>query len=126
VGYAHQFINGVRSTPYYHIIVKVLVMSEQGRILKKIVRRVRDFLSRKRRSLSEGELKILRLIQKYYGALNTEDEIIFDDNDKAVIWIKDETGDTILMVNLTNLAAWRVDGVIPSEEDLLSDWLNVK
>jgi hypothetical protein len=101
-------------------------MSEKRKMLKKIVRRVRDFLYRNRRSLSEGELKILRLIQKYYGALNTEDEIIFDDKDEAVIWIKDETGDTILMVNLTNLAAWRDDGVIPSEEDLLSDWLNVK
>jgi hypothetical protein len=103
-----------------------MVMSEKRKMLKKIVRRVRDFLYRNRRSLSEGELKILRLIQKYYGALNTEDEIIFDDKDEAVIWIKDETGDTILMVNLTNLAAWRDDGVIPSEEDLLSDWLNVK
>jgi hypothetical protein len=101
-------------------------MSEKRKMLKRIVRRIRDFLYRNRRSLSEGELKILRLIQKYYGALNTEDEIIFDDKDKAVIWIKDETGDTILMVNLTNLAAWRDDGLIPSEEDLLSDWLNVK
>ena len=101
-------------------------MSEKCRILKKIVRRVGNFFYRNRRSLSEGELKILRLIQKYYGALNTEDEIIFDDKDKAVIWIKDETGDTILMVNLTNLATWRDNGVIPSEEDLLSDWLNVK
>ena len=79
-----------------------------------------------RRSLSEGELKILRLIQDHYGPLNTEDEIIFDDKDNAVIWIKDETGDAILMAHLTNLAAWREDGAIPSEEVLLSDWLEVK
>lgn len=65
-------------------------MSEKRKILKRIVRRVRDFLHKNRRSLSEGELKILRLIQKYYGARNTEDEVIFADKD-AVIWVKDKT-----------------------------------
>jgi hypothetical protein len=102
-----------------------MVMSEKRNILKKIVSRLMDFLHRNRRSLSEGELKILRLIQKYYGALNTEDEVIFADKD-AVIWVKDKTGETILMVNLTNLAAWLNDGTIPSEDDLLSDWLHIK
>lgn len=30
------------------------------------------------------------------------------------------------MLNLTNLAAWRKDGVIQSEDELLIDWLHVK
>ena len=77
-----------------------------------------------RRNLSEGELRILRLIQDHYGSLNTEDEVIFVD-DGAVLWVKDETGGTVLMVHLTNLSAWRENGIIPSEDILLSDWLGV-
>ena len=76
-----------------------------------------------RRELSEGEIRILQIIQDHYGPLNTEDEIIFIEDGKAVIWIKDRAGCMQLMAVLSNLAKWRADGTIPSDEALLNDWL---
>ncbi len=79
-----------------------------------------------RRKLSERENAILELIQTHYGPQNTEDEIMFTDDSEAVIWIKDEAGSIPVMANLTNLAAWHADGTIPTEEELLRDWLRVE
>jgi hypothetical protein len=80
----------------------------------------------RQRELSEGEASILRLIQDHYGAHNTEDTITFSDEGEAVIWVKDDSGSIPLMANLTNLAAWRDDGSIPTDEILLRDWLRVE
>ena len=79
-----------------------------------------------RRKLSERENAILELVQTHYGPQNSEDEIMFTDESEAVIWIKDEVGSIPVMANLTNLAAWRADGTIPTEEELLRDWLRVE
>ena len=76
-----------------------------------------------RRKLSEQEAAILKLIQVHYGSHNTEDKIIFADDDDAVIWIKDEKGSMPLVANLTNLSNWLADGSISGEAELLRDWL---
>ncbi len=80
----------------------------------------------KRRKLSQQEAAILKLIQAHYGSHNTEDEIVFSDEDDAVIWVKDEDGSMPLMADLTNLATWLADGTIATEEELLRDWLQAK
>ena len=79
-----------------------------------------------RRNLSEGETAILRLIQVHHGSHNTEDEVTFTERDEAVIWAKGEGGSIPLMANLTNLAKWRADGTIPTEEELIRDWLGMQ
>jgi hypothetical protein len=79
-----------------------------------------------RRSLSERENAILKLIQAHYGSQNTEDEIVFSNEGDAVIWVKAKDGSIPLMANLTNLGAWRADGTIPTQEELLRDWLRVE
>jgi len=79
-----------------------------------------------RRKLSDGELAILELIRSHYGFRNTPEEVIFSDQDEAVIWVKEDDGSIPLMVNLTNLAKWRANGMIPTEEELLREWLRIE
>ena len=79
-----------------------------------------------RRKLSRNEAALLHLIKTHYGPHNTEDQVTFSDGGDAVIWVKDEAGSVPLMANLTNLAAWRADGTISSEEELLREWLRVE
>ncbi len=79
-----------------------------------------------RRDFSEQEVGILKLIQVHYGSHNNEDGVMFSDRDDAVIWVKDEKGSMPLLANLTNLASWRTDGTIPTEEELLRVWLRVE
>ena len=47
---------------------------------------------------------------------------MMDDGD-AVLWVKDESGEAVIVSNLTNLSAWLEDGTIQSESDLLENWL---
>jgi hypothetical protein len=59
---------------------------------------------------------VLHLIQEYYGPWNTSDNVFLSDQDEACIFVKDAAGDSVLLVNLTNLAAWYSDGSVSLEE----------
>ena len=80
----------------------------------------------RRRDLTSGEAEILRVIQEGYGSQNTVDQVFFTDADEAAIFVKAPNGTSPLMANLTNLAAWRADGTIPSDQELKTDWLRLQ
>ena len=65
------------------------------------------------------------MIQEGYGLQNTTDEVFFTESDEAVIFVKASDGSSRVMANLSNLAAWRADGTIPSDEVLKRDWLQL-
>jgi hypothetical protein len=46
-------------------------------------------------------------------------------DDEATLWVTDATGATVLMVHLTNLAKWRLDGTIGTDEELRRYWLQI-
>ena len=79
----------------------------------------------RRRDLTPAEAGILRMIQEGYGLQNTTDEVFFTEADEAVIFVKASDGSSRVMANLSNLAAWRADGTIPSDEALRKDWLRL-
>jgi hypothetical protein len=79
----------------------------------------------KRRKLSAGEAEILRLVQEEYGTQNTEQDVFFTDADEAALFVKGRDGTSPIMVVLTNLAAWRKDGTIASNDALREEWLRV-
>jgi hypothetical protein len=80
----------------------------------------------RRRKLTANEAAVLTTIQQGYGPQNSVDAVFFTDADEAVIFVKASDGTSNLMANLTNLAAWRADGTIPSDEKLKRDWLLLK
>ena len=82
-------------------------------------------LRMRRRDLTPAEAGILRMIQEGYGLQNTTDEVFFTEADEAVIFVKASDGSSRVMANLSNLAAWRADGTIPSDEALRKDWLRL-
>ncbi|HXM98944.1 MAG TPA: hypothetical protein VN982_10745 [Candidatus Dormibacteraeota bacterium] len=65
------------------------------------------------------------MIQDGYGLQNTTAGVLFTDADEAAIFVKASNGTSPLMANLTNLAAWRADGTIPSDEELKKAWLRL-
>ena len=77
------------------------------------------------RALTTGESKVLRLIQDGHGPQNTEADVFFTSTGKAALFIKARDGSSTLAVVLTNLAAWREDGVIPNDEELRTEWLRI-
>jgi hypothetical protein len=79
----------------------------------------------RRRDLTTGEAGILGVVQEGYGSQNTVDEVFFTDKDEAAIFVKASNGTSPLMANLTNLAVWRADGTISSDEELRSFWLRL-
>lgn len=76
-----------------------------------------------RRKLTPGETHVLELIQDIYGDQNTEEEVFFPSEKEAAIFVINTDGSSALMVHLTNLANWRSDGTIASDEELKKDWL---
>ncbi len=91
----------------------------------RIRRRRYNIAMGRRRDLTPGEASILTIIQQGYGSQNTIYEVFFSDSDEAYIFVKSPDGTTPLMANLTNLAAFRADGTISSEEDLKRKWLRL-
>jgi hypothetical protein len=75
------------------------------------------------RKLTAGESAILAIIRDRFGDRNTPDEVFFTDTDEAALFIKAPDGTSVAAANLTNLAAWRADGTIPTDEELKSEWL---
>jgi hypothetical protein len=78
-----------------------------------------------RRDSTAGEAAILRLIQERYGRENTVDKVFFTNADEAAIFAKTSNGTSPVMTNLTNLAAWRADGTISSDDELKREWLRL-
>jgi hypothetical protein len=75
------------------------------------------------RELTAGEAAILAIIAEQFGARNTTGGVFFTDADEAALFIKAPDGTGVAAANLTNLAAWRADGTITSDEELKSEWL---
>jgi hypothetical protein len=79
-----------------------------------------------RRVLTDGESSVLLIIQEGYGAHNSIDKVYFSPADEAVMFCKLANGMNALMANLSNLAAKRADGTIPSDEELRVKWLRLR
>ncbi len=78
-----------------------------------------------RRVLTQGETAVLTLIQEGYGPHNSVDKVYFNPASEAVIFVRLTNGMSIVMANLSNLAAWRADGTIASDEELKKKWLRL-
>ena len=77
----------------------------------------------RRRELTANEAAVLTIIQQGYGPQNSVDAVFFTDADEATIFVKAFDGTSVVMANLTNLAAWPADGTISTYEELKRDWL---
>ena len=80
----------------------------------------------RRRKLTANEVAVLTTIQLGYGPQNSADAVVFTEADEALIFVKASDGTSVLMANLTHLAAGRADGTISSDEELKRDWLLLK
>lgn len=78
-----------------------------------------------KRVLTDGELAVLTIIQQGYGSHNTIDKVYFTPAGEAVMFVRLTNGMTIVMANLSNLAAWRADGTISTDEELKTKWLRL-
>ena len=78
------------------------------------------------RKLTEDELQILRMIQDHYGPQNSAENAFRASGNDAVLVVRSRDGSGTFMVNLTNLATWRADGTITSDEDLKREWLRIE
>jgi hypothetical protein len=78
-----------------------------------------------RRVLTHGETTVLTIIQQGYGPHNGIDKVFFTPADEAVIFVRLSNGMSIVMANLSNLAARRADGTISSDDELKTKWLRL-
>ena len=78
-----------------------------------------------KRLLTAGETALLAIIQQGYGPQNDTGKVFFTDNDEALIFVRASDGTFKLMANLSNLAAWRANGTIASDEELKREWLQL-
>jgi hypothetical protein len=79
-----------------------------------------------RRVLTDGEIAVLTIIQEGYGPHNNVDKVFFSPANEAVIFVRLTNGMSVVMANLSNLAAWRADGKISSDDELRTKWLRMK
>ena len=79
----------------------------------------------RQRKLTSGEMAVLGLIQAGYGPQNSLREVFFSGANEAVIFVKASDGTSRVMANLTNLAEWRAQGIIESDDALKRDWLKL-
>ena len=84
-----------------------------------------EVVAMSRRDLSPGEAAVLKMIQEGYGPQNSFDAVFFTRLNEAAIFVKAPDGTSRVMANLTNLAAWRADGIITSDEELKKTWLQL-
>ena len=77
------------------------------------------------RELTPEESRILEMIRSYYGPQNTVESITWMHENEATLWVKDTSGATVLFAHLTNLASFRLDGTIATDEELRRDWLRI-
>jgi hypothetical protein len=79
-----------------------------------------------RRVLTDGETAVLAIIAQGYGPQNCVERVYFSPANEAVIFVKLANGMNTLFANLSNLAAWRADGTIASDDELKTKWLQLK
>lgn len=79
-----------------------------------------------KRPLTEGENAVLLIIQAGYGAHNTIDRVYFSPANEAVMFCKLANGMNAAFVNLSNLAAGRLNGTIASDDELRTKYLRLK
>ena len=79
-----------------------------------------------KRALTEGENAVLLIIQAGYGAHNTIDRVYFSPANEAVMFCKLANGMNAAFVNLSNLAAGRLNGTIASDDELRTKYLRLK
>ena len=83
-------------------------------------------MTSRRRKLTADEGRILGIIQHSFGRpQHSEEDVFFTRDDEAAIFVKASDGSSPVMANLTNLAAFRADGTISSDEELKWDWLQI-
>jgi hypothetical protein len=75
------------------------------------------------RKLTADESAVLAIIRDRFGDRNTPDEVFFTDTGEAALFIKAPDGNSVAAANLTNLAAWRADGTIATDEEMTTEWL---
>ncbi|HEY6306687.1 MAG TPA: hypothetical protein VI488_09560, partial [Candidatus Angelobacter sp.] len=68
---------------------------------------------------------VLTIIQQGFGPQNSVDKVFFTNANEAVILVKSSDGTSAVMANLSNLAAWRADGTISSDDQLRQEWLRL-
>jgi hypothetical protein len=85
----------------------------------------RDRSMHNRRVLSDGETAVLTLIQQGYGPQNSIDKVFFNPTNEAIMFVRLLNGMSMVMANLTNLAARRADGSISSDDELKKKWLRL-
>ena len=78
-------------------------------------------MTESRRSLSPAEVGILTEVQDFWGLRNNAREVHLTESDEAVLFVVAPDGTNPVMVNLTNLAAWRADGTLTL--DALRGWV---
>jgi|HubBroStandDraft_6_1064221.scaffolds.fasta_scaffold57236_2 hypothetical protein len=79
-----------------------------------------------RRILTAEETAVLAIIQQGYGPHNHAGRVLFSPANEAIIFVRLSNGMSALMANLSNLATWRADGTISSDEELRTKWLRLK
>lgn len=67
----------------------------------------------------------LEMIWSPYGPQNRAESITWIKDEEAALWVRDTTGRMVLMAHLTNLANWRLEGTMPTDEELRRDWLQI-
>ena len=75
-------------------------------------------ISMSRRVLTDGETAVLTIIQEGYGPHNTVDKVFFSPADEAVMFVRLLNGMSVVMANLSDLAARRADGTISSDDEM--------
>jgi len=76
-----------------------------------------------RRPLTAEEAHILSLVRATYGGRNTEEKVIFPGKG-AVIWAENESGDPVIVVNLTNIAMFAAHDRL-SDQQVIEQWLTI-
>ena len=74
------------------------------------------------RKLTAVESAILAIIRDRFGNRNTREEVFFTDAEEAALFVKAPDGALVAFANLTNLAAWRAEGTIGSDDELKTEW----
>jgi len=78
-----------------------------------------------RKRLTDGETKILVLIQEEYGPQNSERDVVYANNGDAMIFAKDPNGVPYKLIDLTDVAAKCENGTIKSEQELISKYIRI-
>src|SRR5437867_68902 len=69
-----------------------------------------------RRNLTSEELRVLSEVRAFWGPQNSAADVVFSENNEAVMFVKRRDGDIPAMIVLTNLGKWLADGTLSKGE----------